>query len=358
MKTLDRFLAGIFLKNFAFASVAMTSLYLFQALFSDLLDRTYPSSQVVYYHLLNVPQIFVQMTPPAVLITTVLTLSGLNRTQELTALYSIGIGLRRIMMVLLSMVFMISCFTLVLQDRILPAMYRKRTTYHWREMRKRTDFYLDIKQNKIWYRSKNLIYNLRTFDRKSNTIHGMAVYSFDEDFNLKQVVDAERAAYTPAGWRLMNGTVTVFSNEDSFPMTSKFQEKELLIAETPRDFQEIEKEVDGLRLKELFTYIRKTKSTGMDTKGYEVKFHSRMSLSFIPIVMCILGVPFSIRNRREGGMAKDLGLCLGLTFFYWLFFSVGLSLGTNGALPPGLAAWLPSTIFAALAVALIARRSR
>jgi lipopolysaccharide export LptBFGC system permease protein LptF len=45
-----------------------------------------------------------------------------------------------------------------------------------------------------------------------------------------------------------------------------------------------------------------------------------------------------------------------VTFFYWLFYSVGLSLGTNGALPPWLAAWLPSAIFVALAAVLITRQ--
>ena len=130
------------------------------------------------------------------------------------------------------------------------------------------------------------------------------------------------------------------------------------IREKPADFQEIEKEVDGLRLKELYRYIRRIKETGIDTSGYEVKLHARLSLSFIPMVMCLLGVPFATRRAREGGIARDLGLCLLVTFFYILFYSVGLSLGTSGALPPWLAAWLPSTIFAALAVTLVAYRKQ
>lgn len=358
MKTLDRYVAGAFIRSFLLSVLGLTLLYVFQSLLGDLLDQQYPPNQVLTYDLLNVPQIFVQMTPPAVLMSTVITLSGLSRTNELVACFSIGVGLKRLVALILLMVFMISCFTLVMQDRILPPVYKKRTTYFYREMKKKTDFYLDIKQDKIWYRSKNLIYNLRTFDAKTRTIHGMAVYTFDEKFNLLQVVDAQRAAYTPDGWKLMDGTVTLFVKGDDFPVQSQFTEKELQINETPTDFQEIEKEVDGLRLKELYRYIGRTREAGADTKSYEVKFHSRISLSFIPVVMCILGVPFSVRSRREGGVVKDLGLCLAITFFYWLFYSVGLSLGTNGALPPWLAAWLPSTIFAALAVTLIARQQR
>lgn len=356
MRTIDRYVALIFVKNFLLSLLGLTAVYVFQTFMGELLDQSYPSHQVVVYTLLDVPNIMVQLMPPGVLIATVFTFSSLNRTNELTACYSLGFGLRRLLAIVLSLVFMVSCITLMMQDRILPPVFKKRTIYYYREMKQRRDFFLDVKRDKIWYRSKNLIYNLRSFDTKSSTIHGMAVYTFDEQFKLVQVIDAERATYTPDGWRLMNGVVTVFTQEDPFPYTQKFEQKDVIINETPKDFQEIEKEVDGLRLRELYGYIQRIKDAGADTKTYEVKFHSRLSMSFIPMVMCILGIPFSIRNRREGGMAKDLGICLGITFFYWLFYSVGLSLGTNGALPPWLAAWLPSTIFAALAAVLIARQ--
>jgi lipopolysaccharide export system permease protein len=357
MKTIDRYLSAVFVWNFVLAVLGLTTLFLFQALLANLFDPSFTPRQVLFYHLMAVPQIMVQMMPPSVMLATVLTLSGLSRTNELIACFSIGIGLQRIVTLLLSLVFIISCLMLVFQDRILPPSHRKRTAYYWNEMRKRPDFYLDVKQDKIWYRSKNLIYNLQRFDTRTQTIFGMAVYTFDERFNLIQVVDASRARHTEQGWKLMDGTVTLFSKDDPFPRTRKFKEKELMIAETPKDFQEIEKEVDGLRIKELWRYIGRMREAGADTKPYEVKLHSRISLSFMPIIMCILGVPFSVRSRREGGVAKDLGLCLAVTFFYWLFFSIGLSLGTNGVLPPWLAAWLPSIVFGALAAALISRRS-
>ena len=357
MRTLDRYIAGIFLKNFAVAILAFTTLFVFQALLGDLFDHEFPSNQIVMYHLLNIPQSLVQMAPPSVMLATVMTLAGFARSNELVACYSIGVGLKRISVLLLSLVFIISCMILIMEDRILPPTFKKRTTYYWREMKKRPDFYLDIKKDKIWYRSRNLIYNLQRFDNRNKTIYGMAVYSFDEDFNLVQVVDADRAEFSSEGWKLLNGTVTVFSKEDPFPLTKQFAQKELQINETPKDFQEIEKEVDGLRLRELWAYIKRMKSAGADTKSYEVKLHSRISLSFIPMVMCILGIPFSTRGRREGGIAKDLLLCLTVAFFYWLFYSIGLSLGTNGALPPWVAAWLPSVVFSGLAAVLVARRN-
>ena len=352
MKVLARYISSIFLKNFLLAIVALSLLFFFQAVMGQLFNDNYPTEQVLIYNLLNLAQYTVQMTPPAVLLATVVTLSTLSRSNELVACYSIGIGLRQVMTIILSIVFMVCCLMLVMQDRVLPPFFRKQTTYFWREMKKRPDFFLDLKQDKIWYRSKNLIYNLRSFDVKSNTIHGMAVYVFDEQFNLVEVIDAKEASFAK-GWTLKDGTVTVFSPPDDFPLTSKFVTKELAIGETPKDFREIEKEVDALRLKELSRYIARIKETGTETRGFLVKLHSKISLSFIPLVMCILAIPFSTRSRREEGMGRDLGLCILITFFYWIFYSMSLSLGSKGSIPPILAAWLPSLVFSGIAGGLL-----
>jgi lipopolysaccharide export system permease protein len=114
--------------------------------------------------------------------------------------------------------------------------------------------------------------------------------------------------------------------------------------------------VDSLRIRELWRYIGKIREAGADTRIYEVKLWSKISQSFIPLVMCVLAVPFAVRRRREGGMGRDLAICLIITFFYWLLYSIGLSLGVNGAVPPILAAGLPSLLFAALATGLILRK--
>ena len=356
MRLLSRYLAGLFLKSFFGAAIGLVTLIVFQGILTKLLEGDFPASQVILFNVMLSPEIFVQMTPPAVLIATLITLATLNRTNELVACYSIGIGLKTIVGVLLSLVFMISSLTLSLQDRILPPVFKKRNTYYWHTMRKRPDFSLDVKQDKIWYRSKNLIYNLRSFDPKLQKIYGMSVYTFDRNFDLVQIVHAREASYEQDRWKLLNGTITIFNEADRFPLTQRFTSQLLEINEKPEDFQEVEREVDSLRIRELWRYIGKIREAGADTRIYEVKLWSKISQSFIPLVMCVLAVPFAVRRRREGGMGRDLAICLIITFFYWLLYSIGLSLGVNGAVPPILAAGLPSLLFAALAVGLILRK--
>ncbi len=320
------------------------------------IEGEYPISQVVVFQLLKIAESAVQLAPPTILMATLFTLVQLSRTNELVACYSIGIGLRNIVAVILSIVFAFSSLLLVIQDRILPPLNKKRSVYFWHVMKNRPDFSLDLKKDKVWYRSKNQIYNLRSFDPKTQKIYGMTIYTFDSGFNLQQIIRGNSAEYAENRWKLSDGNVTVFAPPERIPMTQPFRNKEVVLTERPQDFAEIEKEVEGLRLKDLLSYIRKIKEAGADTKSYEVKFHSKISLSFIPLVMSVLAVPFATRRRREGGVGKDIGLCLLITFFYWLSYSLSLSMGTNGAAPPIIAAWFPTLCFAGIAGFLLIRK--
>src|SRR4051812_45223021 len=107
MRILARYISGIFVRNFLVAAMGLTFLFMFQSMLAELVDREFPAHEVVVFNLMRLPEVFVQMCPPAVMIATVLTLSGLNRTAELTACYSIGIGLGQISSVIFALVFMI-----------------------------------------------------------------------------------------------------------------------------------------------------------------------------------------------------------------------------------------------------------
>ncbi len=297
----------------------------------------------------------VMVAPPSALLATVLTFSALSKTNELTACHSIGISLRQIISVLFPIVFVVCCFSLIAQDRILPAFNEKKSYFYWKEIKKRQDFFLDVRQEKIWYRSNNLIYHLRSFDPKNDRILGIGVYFFNEQFELKEQLEADQAIYNGKEWELTQGKTTTFDPKTGFPVTHAFRDRLLKIKESPADFKMIEKEVDRLRIKDLIRFIQNNKKSGIDSKAFEVKLHSRFSLSFIPIIMFLLAVPFAVSRSREGRTGRDLLIAFAITFFYWLSYSISLSLGTNGTVPPLVAAWSPSVVFGIFALFLLRR---
>jgi lipopolysaccharide export system permease protein len=156
-------------------------------------------------------------------------------------------------------------------------------------------------------------------------------------------------------WELSKGKLIRYDDPRGYPVTETFQSREIRIKETPADFKLIEKEVDRLRIKDLIRFIRSNKASGIDSKALEVKLQSRFSLSFIPVIMFLIAVPFSVSRAREGRLGRDMTIAFAITFFYWLGYSISMSLGRNGTVPPALAAWLPSGIFGLLAVYLLRR---
>jgi lipopolysaccharide export system permease protein len=353
MQILARYIATAFFKNLVLVLLGLTILFFFQTLLTQVNDFEF--AQKLIFNLYDIPSMMVMVAPPSTLLATVLTFSALSKTNELVACHSIGIGLKQIISVLFPIVFVMCCFSLIAQDRILPAFNAKKSNFYWKEIEHKQDFFLDVKQEKIWYRSANFIYHIQNFDAKRDRILGIGVYVFDKDFDLQEHIEAEEADYFKGKWQLLNGKTTRFDEDTGFPITETFKTRPLNIKESPADFSVIEKEVDRLRIKDLVHFIDTNKRSGIDSKAFEVKLHSRFSLSFIPIVMFLLAVPFAVSRSREGRLGKDLLIAFGITFFYWLSYSVSLSLGQNGTIPPPIAAWSPTVIFGILAMFLLKR---
>jgi lipopolysaccharide export system permease protein len=337
------------------AILVMLSLIFFVAEFLRGESET-TAAKLLMYNAYQLPATLVQMTAPAAMMATMVTLSMLNRKNELVAMQACGVGIFHISFLIFGMIFIVCCTTLVISDRVLPPLAKKRTAFLWREIKGRKDFSLDIKSSKIWYRSKNFIYNLKTYDRATSSIQGFGVYFFDDNFSLKQHIEAKEAHFSSGEWILKEGMVSVFPSAKEFPLSKHFTEKKIKLPDKPEDFGEIERQVDTLRLKDLWLFIKRNRASGLKTDSYEVDFHSRVSLSFIPMVMSLLVIPYAIRPRRQGGFGRDISLCIAWILVYWIMFSISLSLGRSGAARAWLAVWSPSALFLGASIMQILKK--
>jgi len=90
---------------------------------------------------------------------------------------------------------------------------------------------------------------------------------------------------------------------------------------------------------------------------YRLQIHRRVALPFAPLLFALVGVPLAARRTR-GGRSWGVLLCVGLVGAYYgvLTFSSYLALG--GALPPGVALWIPNALCAVAGVWLLVRARR
>ena len=222
MRILDRYILLEFMRSFLLALVVLATVFFIADYLRGVWDADVSPAVLFKYGVYQLPTIMCQMVPPSAMLGTMVCLSLMNRKNELTAMHAAGIGLGHVSPLIFGAIFIACCFTLVTYDRVVPPMARKRTNYLLEQIIKRHDFTVDIKTSKIWYRSKNYIYNLRLYDNATSTIHGIGIYFFDNRFQLMQHIEAETAQYDDqkGEWDLHDGMLTIFPEGQSFRSAS------------------------------------------------------------------------------------------------------------------------------------------
>lgn len=355
MSILDRYIAAEFWKAFFGSLISFLILFMSADALRQGVKEDIPAVYALQYTLYQFPEIVVMLLPASCLMGTLICLSTLARRNELIAMYANAISLARIAFVLLCLVFIICCVSFIVTDRIIPPVNKAKAHFYRTVIQNKPDLMTDINQNRIWYRSNNLIYNISAFDPRKEMIQGISIYTFDEKFDLVQQIEAKRAFYDKDHWRLEEGLLSVFDGDPTFPLTTKFEQKTLYLEEKPQDFHEIEREVETLRLKHLWRFIARNSAAGIDTNSFEVLFWSKISMALVPLVMAILAIPFGAFKQRQSSLVRDITTCFFLIILYWFFYSTALSMGKSGSIPPLIAAWLPSLMFFALGAGMIAK---
>lgn len=351
----DRYVSRLFWTYFLSALLVFSTIFTVIDFMSGFAKQTVPTAALLKYYGFFLPGVAYQMMPVACLLSTIFTLSTLHRSNELVALFSMGQSLLRVALPILFWVTFCSAAFFTFSDQVLPALTQKKNYVLFVEIRKQPSLYSTVKKNKIWYRSENVLFNIKTLNPERERAQGITLYYFDESWRLVQLITAAEARVKDQHWILRNGKVTLFASESSFPMTQTFEKKRVNLGQDLSDMSSLEASAEHLSLAELNRFIQRNKEAGLDTLRYEVDYHRKTSFPMAALVMSLFGIPFSVGKQRSGGAFYGIGLCLVLIFLYWVVYSSSLTLGKHGALEPWLAAWSSNIAFFLLGGIFLAR---
>jgi len=350
---ITRYFTKEFLKILGLCLSAFIALYLLVDLFErldDIIENHTSFSHVVQYCLYQIPMIIYQVLPLGVLLCTFLTIGGFVKNNEITALKAHGISLFRVLKVFIFIAFLLSVFSLFLQEFVLPQANRQVKRIKNVYIKGKKDPTL-VKKEQFWFRSRDKICKVGFYDFQTKTLHHVHLFFFDAEFNLRKKIVAEKAVWKETNWLFYNGRERRFQKNGEMVLT-RFEKRRLAFEKQPEDFEAFRKESEEMSFTEIRRYIRKTKQEGYPTAAFEADMHAKISYSFICIIMAILGIPFSLMIGRSGGMAMGIAISLALGFVYWTFFAFCLSLGQGGELSPFVSAWSANLAFAFLGLYL------
>ncbi|MBI3814277.1 MAG: LPS export ABC transporter permease LptG [Nitrospinae bacterium] len=348
MKILNRYILNEYLKIFLFALTILTMLFVVVDFFEKVDDFVkYKASfvSIVKYLIFKLPLFVYYIVPITTLLSTVICMGMLSRHNEIVAMKSCGMGLHRIAMPILSTAAVISFFVFLNSEYILPATNRLTNRTFKVDIKKQEEHGI-YKKNKIWFRSDDgSIWNIALLDAETGTMFEVSVFKFN-DGRLKERIDSKQVKWTGSKWLFNDGWLRLFDAEGSFD-SEYFKSREFPVKEKPEDFMSVSISPEEMGFKEIRDYIRKIKKEGLDATRYLVDMHIKLSFPAISFIMAIIAIPFSLRTGRQGGFTVGIGLSVVLGFTIWFIFSMGVSLGHAGKLPPFISAWGANIIFAA-----------
>jgi len=356
LTVLTRYIIREYLKILALGAATFVLIFFVVELFERInvvIVHKAPLYVLLEYFIYALPPFFSQTLPFAVLLSTLITLGIRARNNEIVAMQAHGIGTYRIISPLFVLAIMATAFLFVCNETVVPYAVRK-ADYIWTVKVKKEKKRAFFRLNKIWYHGDEAIYNIRLLEPKDNALRGVTIYQFDKDFNVRRRMDAREARWKRDRWFFSQVVIRDFSPGGEVS-TTVHEKREIVLAESLEDFKKGVKHPEEMSYRELKEYVAKIKGEGYNYSRYLVDLHVKVAFPFVNLIMVLIGSPLALLTgrRRGGGIAQGVGLSLVVGFIYWVAFSLTLSMGHAGILPPLIAAWTPNVFFGLVGGAML-----
>ena len=350
MKTLFLYVLGKFSRAFGLCLVTILTIYLMVDFFEKLrkfLKYDADLWVVGSFFFYRIPEISFLLAPLAALMASILTLGGLSRTKEITAMRSCGLSFFQIALPFFAFSVVVSALGLILTTVFIPlanikAEYVKSVLIKGKPER------LSFTPERMWLRlGKSQLLKIESVQKEGRQLQGIFQYTLGDPFQLTEIIEARQATFSGGEW-VMEGVVHRRIAEDNRVHILDQPDRLLPLSLEPQDFQNwLAQSPEFMTLFQLYDYIQRTEKDGHRTERLVTDYWARVSYSLVPIIMTLLGVAISLRGSgvRTVGVGKGLGQTLAIAFLFWAVHSVGVTLGRNGAVLPLIGAWVAAVMF-------------
>jgi len=322
---------------------------------------------------LRLPSFLVLSFPMATLMATLLGYSRLSGSSELTALRSIGVSTRRMVMPALMVAIVMTALTFFFNDVIVPNSNRVASNT------------LDTALGRALSseHGSNVVYSrfgpvsvqdgdqLRTetglaqlFYARESTRDGMQDVTL-LDFSRsgqQQMLIAKSAVWNDrrSVWEFRNGRLINIEAAGSRTTSAEFDRYFYPFTSAPRDVAKLPSNAEEMTVGQAIRAERLLAEAGdvKEARRLRVRIQEKFAFPAICLVFGLIGSSLGVRPNARTSRSQGFGISVLLIFGYYLMSFIFSSLGVKGTLLPVFAAWLPVTIGLAAGLFLLRQASR
>jgi LPS export ABC transporter permease LptG/LPS export ABC transporter permease LptF len=350
--TLDRYVVRQFGLVFLLALFSGLTIYIVADLsenVDEIIKNQVPRAVVVSYYKYLSLQIFYEIAPILVLVTTLITFSLLSRSSEVTACKALGVSLYRLALPALAAAALVVLGAAYLESAVLPAS-NQRVAQLKDRIKARETVRTYRRADRQWLFAKDrYVYNYLHYDPRQESLQRLQVFEFDDSHRLASRLFASRAVFRRGQeWIFEDGWVRRFDGAD-VTTYRRFTEPRIVdYPETPEYFESEIRTPEQMSFGELRGYIEELEASGQAVPELKVELQNKLAFPVVSLVMALVALPFAFRLGRQGAL-YGVGLSIFLGMVFMVVFALFNTLGEAGALPPTVAVWSPGALFSMLA---------
>ena len=345
----DRYVATRFLKVFALVLTSILVLYvLIEYLeISDQVAKVGPPvSAILAYLPAKLSPILVDVVPLAFCAAALITVAGLVRSSETTALLSHGISLLRSTASILLLAALAGGAVVVFSEEVVPKSAAEADRLKKVLLGKPPAAASDAWRSFLKGESGRF-YSVETWDPTSFSVTGITIFQVDPaSFRLLSKTWAPEGQVEPGKGIVLSGGWSRTFSEDGGSLFLRRTGSTLVEApEAERTFLAGRADPKQMKSVELARFLRARRKSGADVSALATGLYQKSSIVLAPLLLTVVGLPFAFRYGKKGAVA-GIGIALLLGLAYIVLGAVLSKAGESGSLPPLLAAWGANLFFA------------
>jgi lipopolysaccharide export system permease protein len=357
---LDRWLVQELVGPLLFGIAAFTAVSLSVGVVFELVRRVaesgLPLLAAVQVLMLRLPGFLVLSFPMATLMATLLANSRHSGSSELTALRSIGVGTRRMVVPGLLIALIMTLLTFVFNDMIVPQANLEATNSLERALGKALT---TEKGNNVLYsrfgRAKSLegetVRQLTHIFYSRKYLAGQMLDVTLIDFSRvgqRQMLNAETGRWNDqkSMWEFRNGRIVNLDEKTGTTTSANFDRYFYPLSRDPLEVAKLPTDPGTMTVGQARRAERLLREAGnaKEARRMRVRIQEKFAFPAICLVFGLIGSSLGVRPHSRTSRSQGFGISVLLIFGYYLMSFIFSSLGITGTLPPYLAAWLPVTI--------------
>lgn len=371
---MDRWLLGELLGPLLFGIAAFTAVSLSVGVVFELVRRVaetgLPLLAALQVLLLRLPGFLVLAFPMATLMATLLAYSRLSGSSELTALRSVGVSTRRMVLPALALSLLMSLLTFLFNDLVVPQANLAATNT------------LEVALGKALTTEKgnNVLYSRfgRVKELEGESIKQLTHLFYSRKYLKGEMLDVSVIDFSRAGqrqlliaksgrwndregmWEFSNGTIVNLDENSGSTTSARFDRYLYPLSRSPVDLAKIPTDPGAMTVGQALRAERLFKEAGnvKEARRLRVRIQEKFAFPAICLVFGLIGSSLGVRPHNRTSRSQGFGISVLLIFGYYLMSFIFSSLGIAGTLVPLLAAWGPVLIGLAGGLQLLRQASR